>query len=132
MPLIPAILMARFSERPVEEVCAMGSITVQDFTQTPIYKEILGIGLAEGEARGQARGEALGEARGKAKEAAAVTLRQLNRRCGPLGADTTARIQALALEQLETLAEDLLDFSGPADLAAWLQPGRGGDQPTPA
>lgn len=124
MPLIPAILMARFSERPVEEVCAMGGITVQDFTQTPIYKEILGIGLAEGEARG--------EARGKAKEAAAVTLRQLNRRCGPLGADTTARILALALEQLETLAEDLLDFSGPADLAAWLQPGRGGDQPTPA
>jgi len=120
MPLIPAILMARFSERPVEEVCAMGGITVQDFTQTPIYKEILGIGLAEGEARG------------KAKEAAAVTLRQLNRRCGPLGAHTTARIQALALEQLETLAEDLLDFSGPADLAAWLQPGRGGDQPTPA
>jgi hypothetical protein len=47
-------------------------------------------------------------------------LRQLNRRCGPLTDTTTARIQALHLEQLEALAEALLDFSGPADLAAWL------------
>jgi hypothetical protein len=47
-------------------------------------------------------------------------MRLLNRRCGPLSDATTARIQALPLEQLETLAEALLDFSGPADLAAWL------------
>ena len=33
--------------------------------------------------------------------------RQLNRRCGPL-------------EQLEDLAEALLDFQGPNDLTAWL------------
>lgn len=46
----------------------------------------------------------LGEACGEAK----VTLRLL------------ARIQALPLEQLETLAEALLDFTGPADLDAWL------------
>ena len=65
-------------------------------------------------------GEARGEARGRAAEAASVTLRQLNRRCGPLTDATTARIQALPLEQLEALAEALLDFTGPADLAAWL------------
>jgi hypothetical protein len=47
-------------------------------------------------------------------------MRQLNRRCGPLRDAITARIQALPLQQLETLAEALLDFSGPADLAAWL------------
>ena len=47
-------------------------------------------------------------------------MRQLNRRCGPLSAVTTARIQALPLQQLETLAKALLDFSGPTDLAAWL------------
>ena len=58
------------------------------------------------------RGRALGES--------AVTMRLLNRRCGPLSDATTARIQALPLEQLETLAEALLDFSGSADLAAWL------------
>ena len=48
-------------------------------------------------------------------------MRLLNRRCGPLSDATTARIQALPLEQLEALAEALLDFSGPADLAAWLE-----------
>ena len=70
--------------------------------------------------RGREEGAAQGEARGRAAEAATVTLRQLNRRCGPLSEATTARIQALPLEQLEALAEALLDFSGPADLAAWL------------
>ena len=33
---------------------------------------------------------------------------------------TTAQIQALPLEQLEALADALLDFQGPADLTAWL------------
>ena len=47
-------------------------------------------------------------------------MRQLNRRCGPLSAVTTARIQALPLQQLETLAEALLDFAGASDLEAWL------------
>jgi hypothetical protein len=42
------------------------------------------------------------------REAAKMTLRQLNRRCGPLSEASTAQIQAL------------LDFQGPADLAAWL------------
>ena len=39
-----------------------------------------------------------------------MTLRLLNRRCGPLSPTTTARIQALPLERLEALAEALLDF----------------------
>ncbi len=47
-------------------------------------------------------------------------LRLLNRRCGPLSEATTAQIQALPLEQLESLADALLDFQSPADLAAWL------------
>ena len=47
-------------------------------------------------------------------------MRQLNRRCGPLSDATTARIQALPLQQLETLAEALLDFAGASDLEAWL------------
>ncbi len=86
----------------------MGGITVEDFTQSPIYKEIVGIGRNEGRAEGRAEGEAT------------VTLRLLNRRCGPLSEATTARIRALPLEQLEALAEALLDFSGPADLTTWL------------
>ena len=90
----------------------MGGITVEDFTQSRIYKEIVSIGVAEGEARG--------EARGKAREAAKVTLRQLNRRCGPLRAATTAEIEALPVERLEALAEALLDFQDTTDLTKWL------------
>jgi hypothetical protein len=49
-----------------------------------------------------------------------VTLRQLNRRCGPLDAATRARIEALPVQKLEALAEALLDFSGCGDLDAWM------------
>ena len=74
-----------------------------------------------------------GEACGRAAEAAAMAIRQLNRRCGPLTADTTARIQAISVAQLEALAVGeafsagvaLLDFTGPADLAVWLEKHKG-------
>ena len=60
-----------------------------------------------------------------ASSAGCVTLRQLNRRCGPLSDTTTAQIQALPLGQLEALAVGaafsagvaLLDFTGPAAVA---------------
>ena len=112
LPLIPAIVLTRFSDRPLSEICEMVGITLDDFTKSRAYQEIFGLGEAQGEARGQARGEARGETK--------VTLRLLNRRCGSLSDATTARIQALPLEQLEALAEALLDFTGPADLDAWL------------
>ena len=61
-----------------------------------------------------------GEARGRAAEATAMAIRQLSRRCGPLSAATTARIQAMPLQQLEALADALLDFADADDLASWL------------
>ena len=76
------------------------TIPAKDLRHTRVAQEWIEEGRLEGEAK--------------------VALRQLNRRCGPLSNATTARIQALQLEQLEALAEALLDFSGPADLAAWL------------
>lgn len=108
LQLIPTILVTRFRKKTIPEICAMGGLTLEDFSQSRACQEIFGLG--------EARGEALGEAR----EAAKVALRQLNRRCGPLSEATTARIQALPLEQLEALAEALLDFNGPEDLATWL------------
>ena len=64
--------------------------------------------LAEGRQEGRQEGEA------------AVTLRLLTRRCGPLNEATTAQIQALQIDKLEALADALLDFQGPDDLATWL------------
>lgn len=60
---------------------------------------------------------------GRQEGEAAVTLRLLTLRCGPLSEATTARIQSLPLEQLEALAEALLDFQGPDDLTAWFASG---------
>jgi predicted transposase YdaD len=54
------------------------------------------------------------------EEARSMILRLLARRFGELGAGAKAQIRALPLERAEALAEDLLDFESPDDLAAWL------------
>ena len=66
-------------------------------------------------------GRAEGRAEGRRGEASALALRLLERRCGILAPATTARIEALALNQLEELALALLDFESPQDLTDWLQ-----------
>jgi predicted transposase YdaD len=103
-----AILLARFTTRPIPEICAMGGITLEDFTQSVAYKEIFGLG----EQRGREQGLKTGELE--------ITLRQLRRRCSGLTPSQEARIRALPLPQLEALAEALLDFKGADDLKAWL------------
>jgi len=102
--VIAAILVSRFSGRTVPEICAMGGITVEDFSSSVAYREIFGLGRQEG----------------RQAEAAALTLRLLQRRCGSLNPNHEARIQALPLSALESLADALLDFQGPEDLKAWL------------
>ena len=114
------MLFERFPTLSPEEIMVFAGIPTDQLLHTRAAQDLLDRGRQEGEARGRQEGEAQGEARGRAAEAAAVTLRQLNRRCGPLSDATTAEIQALPLELLEALAEALLDFSGPADLAVWL------------
>jgi len=98
--VIAAILLSRFSGRFVPEICAMGGITVDDFTSSVAYREIFG--------------------QGRRTEASAITLRQLQRRCGTLSPAQQSRIQALPLSALEALLDALLDFHGPDDLNAWL------------
>jgi predicted transposase YdaD len=106
--VIAAILVSRFSGRTVPEICAMGGITVEDFSSSVAYREIFGLGHQEGRQEG------------RQAEAAALTLRLLQRRCGSLNPNQQARIQALPLSALEALADALLDFEGPEDLKAWL------------
>lgn len=112
LPLIPAIQLARFNDRPLQEICVMGGITLEDFTQSRVYREILGLG--------EDRGRQEGRHEGRRAEACSVTLRLLARRCGTISEATTARIEALPLELLEALAEALLNFTDPGDLSAWL------------
>ena len=86
----------------------MGGITLEDFTQSVAYREIFGQGRLEGHQEGRQEG------------GLEMALRLLRRRCGELNPQQEARIRSLRLEQLETLAEALLDFKGPSDLEAWL------------
>ncbi len=57
---------------------------------------------------------------GKQSEALSLIMRLLPRKVATVPPEFQQRIQQLSLTQLEDLAEDLLDFSDVADLAAWL------------
>ena len=98
------ILASRPDLKTEEQIMVIACIPREEIRHTRAVQDW----LAEGHQEGRQEG------------VAAVTLRQLNRRCGPLSEVTTAQIQALPLEQLESLADALLDFQGPADLTAWL------------
>jgi predicted transposase YdaD len=98
--VVLAMLMQRLPQLSNEEIMVIAGIPMEELRHTRAAQDWL--------------------AAGRQQEAASMTLRLLNRRCGPLTDATTAQIQALPLEQLEALADALLDFTGPDDLATWL------------
>jgi hypothetical protein len=110
--VIAAIVITRFNGRSLAELCAMGGITLEDFSQSLAYREIFGQGRQEGRQEGRLEGRQEGELE--------MALRLLRRRCGAISAEQEAGIRALSQERLEALAEALLDFKSPADLVAWL------------
>jgi predicted transposase YdaD len=101
---VQTILLERLPFLTREDFMEFATIPAKDLRHTRVAQEWIEEGRLEGRQEGEAT----------------VTFRLLNRRCGPLSNATAARIKALPLEQLEALAEALLDFSSPADLAAWL------------
>jgi predicted transposase YdaD len=106
--VVLAMLMQRLPELSNEEIMVIAGIPMEELRHTRAAQDWLAAGRQEGREEG------------RQEEAASVTIRQLNRRCGPLTGATTAQIQALPLGQLEALADALLDFTGPDDLATWL------------
>ncbi|MDZ8188048.1 MAG: DUF4351 domain-containing protein [Nostoc sp. ChiSLP02] len=70
---------------------------------------------------GERIGYERGKEEGKQEGEQTLVLRQLQRRVGVFPEEVRARIQALSLEQLEALAEALLDFTAIEDLLNWLQ-----------
>jgi len=61
-----------------------------------------------------------GRAEGREEGREEMLLRLLVRRCGPLDAATTARVQQLDAVRLLELADALLDFTSASDLEQWL------------
>ena len=83
--VIAATLVSRFNGRSIQELCAMGGITLDDFTQSVAYREIVG--------------------RAEAK----VTLRLLARRCWPLSVEQD--LDPAGLDRLEWRCRSRGDWS---------------------
>ncbi|MBD2450712.1 Rpn family recombination-promoting nuclease/putative transposase [Nostoc sp. FACHB-152] len=95
--LIATIILYKFSNLSREEIAAM-----------------LGLITEEPRAIREAKEEA------RQEEGQTLVFRQLNRKLGTISGVLLSQIQALSLEQIEALAEALLDFSTIADLEGWL------------
>jgi predicted transposase YdaD len=76
--------------------------------ESTMYQFILREGRAEGRAEGRTDGER------------SLVFKQLTRKLGSLSPSLTAKVSDLNLEELETLAETLLDFTSVEDLESWL------------
>lgn len=110
--VIAAILITRFRTRLIPEICAMGGLTLDDFTQSVAYKQIF--------EQGELQGRQEGRQEGRQQEACALLCRQLERRFGSLPAELKASLQVLPLATLEALSEALLEFQCLGDLQSWL------------
>ena len=131
--LILPILSERFKGLSPSQIMATLGISKDFWRHTRAFQDILAEGRQEGvelgrqEGRqvgrqeGREEGRELGLEEGRRRQASALALRQLERRCGSLEVPTSSRIEALSLPQLEELALALLDFRGAEDLQTWLE-----------
>jgi predicted transposase YdaD len=115
--LIVPILSERFQGLSPSQLMATLGISKDFWRHTRAFQDI----LQEGRQEGREEGRELGLEEGRRREASALALRQLERRCGSLEVPTSSRIEAFSLPQLEELALALLDFRGAEDLQTWLE-----------
>ncbi len=80
--------------------------------ESVIYQDI----LAEGEQKGRVEGRV----EGRTEEARSMVTRQLTKRFGSLPVKLQAQFNALSIDQIESLGEDLLDFTTINDLLVWF------------
>ncbi len=95
--LVSTIILYKFDTLSRDEVDLMLGIELQ---QTRVYQEA--------------------KADGRTEEGQALVLKQLTRKLGNTTPEIRSRVNSLTIEQLESLGEDLLDFTQMSDLLAWL------------
>ena len=76
--------------------------------------------LSSMERRAMERVRIVGIQEGEVIGRAATVQRQLARRLGMLSREDEQRVRSLSITMLDRLADDLLDFSEPADLQRWF------------
>lgn len=110
LDLLETIMVYKLPTLSREEIQQMMGLSDIDLKQTRFYQDV----FAEGETEGRQEG--------RREEAAAIVLRQINRRFGSISSSVETKIQSqLSLDQIETLAEVLFDFAELQELEAWLQ-----------
>ena len=92
-----------------EERLFQAGINTIESSQQEVVMEIVTSWMERGIEQGIQQGEV------------ALIMRQLNRRFGTVTPQVEARIRSLSIEQLENLAEALLDFSAAANLDVWFE-----------
>ena len=95
--LLSTIIVYKFSNLSRDEVDAVLGIELQ---QTRVYQEA--------------------KADGRTEEGQSLVLKQLTRKLGNIIPEVRSRINSLTIDRLESLGEDLLDFTSMADLEAWF------------
>jgi predicted transposase YdaD len=124
---IETVLLYKFPQMSREEVEAM--FTLGDLKKTRVYRDALQEGqrLSEqrGEQRGKLEGEKIGAQRGQVlglkQGLKQFAVKLLTRKFGKVSLKTFKRLDKLSAEQLEELAEAVLDFEKVADLEEWLK-----------
>jgi predicted transposase/invertase (TIGR01784 family) len=99
--MVTTIMVYKFTQLTRTEVDAMLGVTLQE---TRVYQDAL------------AEGEIIGEAKGKLE----MLLMLLNHNLGSLPKNLTEQIEALPIEQLESLCTAAFDFQNLSDLTTWF------------
>jgi predicted transposase/invertase (TIGR01784 family) len=95
----------------------LSMFALDDLRQTRVFQEIRDEFLQEGIQIGKQEGIQIGKQEGEIH----LVMRQIRRKFGQLEQELTTKIANLTLEQLENLAEELLDFTTIDDLKRWLE-----------
>jgi predicted transposase/invertase (TIGR01784 family) len=109
MDLISTIMVYKFNNLTRDEVDTMLGIQLE---QTRVYQDAKAEGEIIGEVRGLERGRSEGEQ--------VLVLKQLTRKLGTINPEIKVRVNSLNIDRIESLGEDLLDFTQISDLVAWL------------
>ena len=99
--------------------------TLGDLKQTRIYQEALQEGEQRGKLEGKLEGEKIGAQRGqilgRQQGLKQFAVKFLTRKFGKVSLKTVKCLEKLSAEQLEELAEAVLDFQKVTDLDVWLK-----------
>ena len=116
---IETVLLYKFPQMSRDEVEAM--FTLSDLKKTRVYRDALQEGKLEGKLEGEKIGTQRGQVMGRQQGLKQFAVKLLMRKFGKVTLKTVKRIEKLSAEQLEDLAEAVLDFEKVADLDVWLK-----------